>query len=643
MIEARGKDFEQATRLERGMILVRWLGVALGVYLIAQTNTGDPRYFPRASAARLDLGYALMAALAVGNTAIWRLTKRATTLRRVERIGYSAFALDVVILLSVVWLYSYSPINTVWVVLYILPLEGALRYRLEGAIVAVAITLVSEIGREAYLSSTTPGYGFQVSNVAFVVGIQALIALVAGFMARSLAREADNAADQALRFQEAAHRESLARRELAAFNTAILTGVAAEDLDSSIREMAAAIGRDLAFETFTVMLRDGDELVVKGMYGLPLYEARVPMGSGVTGTVAATERALLVPDVRQFPGYIVADPAMRSEMAAPLRIGEEVIGVIDVESREPDAFDEGALGVLTRLADQVALVVHSARLHARQRETLERLRELDQMKSDFVAIASHELRTPLTAIHGYVRTLVRRFDQLSPDEVHMFLDTIDRQSNRMTRLVEDLLFVSRIEAGAIRVHVEPVDLASYLDSMLDSLGHDQRERVRLEVEAAGPVVMDTDKVGQILRNLIGNALKFSPDDAMVALNAKADGEAVEIRVQDRGIGIAPEELPSIFDRFHQASAVLTRETQGAGLGLYITKRLVEALNGTIEVRSEPGAGSTFVVRLPQSTEPEAADDGASEVRSTSEAPGQAPALEGAASRSAPNTSMSAGS
>jgi len=604
MIGTRAVEFEQASRLERGLVMVRWLGVALGVYLISQTNAGDPHYFPfRASSTRIDIGYAMIAGLALANLAVWRGTERARSARRIRQIGMAAFVVDAAVLLGLAWLYSYDPRGSTWVVIYLLPLEGAIRYRLVGALVAVGVSLASELGREGYLAATFPGYRYEFSNVAFTIGIQTLVALVAGFTARSLAREAENAADQALRFQEAARRESMARRELAAFNTAILTGVAAEDLDSSIEQMASAIGRDLGFESFTIMLREGDELIVKAMYGMPFFEDRVPLGRGVTGTVAMTGLALSVPDVEQFPGYIAADPEMRSEMAAPLRIGEEVIGVVDVESRQAAAFDEPALGVLTRLADQIALVIHSARLHAQQRETLDRLRELDQMKSDFVAIASHELRTPLTAIHGYVRTLVRRFDSLGPDEVRHFLDTISRQSDRMKRLVEDLLFVSKIEAGAIRVEVEEVDLPALLEATVESLGPGERSRITIVAPAPdGPVRTDPDRVEQILRNLIGNALKFSDPSSPVKVEASVRDGQIGLSVTDRGVGIRPDELGHIFDRFHQASEVLTREAQGAGLGLYITKRLVEALGGSVEVDSTPAEGSTFTVQLPQGRE-----------------------------------------
>jgi signal transduction histidine kinase len=600
VVGARAAELEGQRRLERGLVWVRWLGVILGAYLITQTNTGPVRYFPRAPERNLELGFGLLTLLALVNVLVWRGTSGAPEPHRLRRLGFLAFATDIVVILGLAWVYSYDAKTTVWVVIYILPLEGALRYQLRGALAVLGITLVSEIGREALLDATSPGYMFQVSNVAFRVGILALIALVGGFMARSLAREADNAARQAARFQEAARRESLARRELAAFNTAILTGMAAsEDPDRSIRQMAVAVARDLGYETFTILLREGDRLVVKGISGMGTFDRPVPIGEGVTGTVAATGRAMLVPDVREFPAYVAVDGESRSEMAAPLRIGDEVIGVINVESRATDAFDEPALGVLTRLADQIALVVQSARLLATQREAVARLQELDQMKSDFVAIASHELRTPLTAIHGYVRTLVRRFDSLSPQDVQMFLATIARQSERMTRLVEDLLVVSRIEAGAIRLQPEPVHLLAFLEGTLESLGPEERMRVRLHVEhGARTVALDPDRVDQVLRNLVGNALKFSPPEAPIDLTATVQDGRIEFAVADRGIGIAPQELPHLFERFRQAGSVLTRSAEGAGLGLYITKRLVDAMGGSIEVDSEVGRGSTFRVGLP---------------------------------------------
>jgi signal transduction histidine kinase len=628
MVSVGTRDLEQARRLERGLIRVRWFGVALGTYLIFQTNSGSP---PFASNLVLALSYCIIGALAVGNIAIWWASNHARSVSSMKRVGVAAFALDAAVLCSLAWVFSYDPRGNTWVIMYILPLIGALRWRLQGALASVAITLANEVGREIYLahrfshSVVVDGahidrYPFLIANVAFRVGIEAIIALVAGFMSRSLAKEAEKAAEQAYRFQELARRESAIRRQLAAFNTAILAGVAAEDLDSSLRLMAAAIGRDLGFETFSILLRDDQELVVKGMYGMPFYEDRIPFGQGVTGSVAVTGNPVAVPDVTSFPAYIVVDPEIRSEMAAPMRIGDELIGVVDVESRTPDAFDEDALALLTRLGDQIALVAHSNRLLSQQRETMTRLQELDQMKSDFVAITSHELRTPITAIRGFVKTLLRNRDRLSDDQLTNFMNIIDRQSGRLARLVEDLLFVSRIEAGTIRLQMETVDLGAFLHDTVEALGPEGRNRVRLRLSPPeATVVIDPQRMDQIVRNLVENALKFSQPETEVVIDASMRRGRLRLAVIDQGVGIAPEDLPNIFDRFHQAGHVLTRETEGAGLGLYITKRLTEAMGGTIRVTSTLGSGSTFVVNIPSAMAQEESPNGQAAARSDANA------------------------
>ncbi|HYT80331.1 MAG TPA: ATP-binding protein [Actinomycetota bacterium] len=594
------RELDRARRLERGLIRVRWFAVVLGLYLIRETNSGLPPY---ASKTVLLLGYLIIAALGVGNVLIWIGASRCRTLLALQRLGWGAFLMDAVVIFSVAWIFSYDPKGSTWVVIYILPLEGALRYQLEGSLMAVAITMLNEVGREAYLAVRFPDYPFLVANVAFRVGIQFIIALVAGFMSRSLARQADRATWEAHQAEEAARREASARGELAAFNTAILTGVAAEDLDTSIQLMAGAIGRDLQYEAFTILLRDGDDLIVKGMYGMPFYEERIPLGKGITGTVAATGRALIVQDVTKHDNYVLVDAEMRSEMAAPMRIGDELIGVLDVESRTPNAFDEPSLGVLNRLADQIALVAHSNRLLSQQRETMRRLQELDQMKSDFIAITSHELRTPITAIRGFVNTLQRNQDRLTSEQLTNFMQIIDRQSARLARLVEDLLFVSRIEAGTIRFQTDQVELARFLAETTESLGPEERSRVHVDVQPPGSTVRtDPHRLDQILRNLVENALKFSPPDAPVRIDAMVRDDWFQLAVADQGVGIPAEDLPRIFDRFHQVGQAMTRETEGAGLGLYITKRLVEAMGGTITVASVPGRGATFRIWLPANIE-----------------------------------------
>lgn len=591
---------EGARRLEGALVRVRWFGVLLGAYLTSQSERLGP---PLPSRTTVLLAWGVVALLALGNLAVWMGTRKVRSLPGLRRLGLSAFALDAVVIFAATWIYSYNPHDTTWVVTYVLPLEGAIRYQLGGALATVGLTLVSETAREAYLAARfdvpqpelfLPAWDFEPANVAFRVGLQAIIAAVAGFMARSLARQRDRAEEEARQHREIARREMSARRELAAFNTAILTGVAAEDLDTSTQLMAGAIGRDLGFEAFAIYLLEDDRLVPRGTYGTPAPPGPIRVGQGVAGRAAQTGRPLLVPDL---PAQ--AHPELRSEMAAPMRVGEEVIGVVAVGSHAPGAFDEDALDRLVRLADQIALVVQSNRLLSQQRETMRRLQELDQMKSDFVAITSHELRTPITAIRGFVKTLLRAYDRLTPEQVRSFMAIIDRQSERLARLVEDLLHVARIEAGAIRLAPEEVDLRPLLRELVDSLGIERRGRVWFEVDGDRTRVwVDPHRVEQVLRNLLENALKFSPQDAQVTLRARVEDGQVEFAVSDRGPGIPPEELDAIFERFHQAGRAMTRPAEGAGLGLYITKRLVEAMGGEISVESVVGEGSTFRVRLP---------------------------------------------
>ena len=249
------------------------------------------------------------------------------------------------------------------------------------------------------------------------------------------------------------------------------------------------------------------------------------------------------------------------------------------------------------------------------------------MKSDFIAITSHELRTPITAIRGFVKTLLRNRERLSGEQIVSFMNIIDRQSERLARLVEDLLFVSRIEAGAIRLQMEEVNFAIFLKDVVDALTPQGRSRVWLEVDReAAPVVIDPHRTEQILRNLIENALKFSPPDSQVFLTGTVGEGVLHVTVSDQGVGINDEEIPRIFERFHQAGEVMTRETEGAGLGLYITKRLVEAMDGEITVESRPGQGTTFHVTLPLRAVEEAPDETPSGEASAEPVPSSADAL-----------------
>lgn len=593
MVIRRVRDLNQARRLEVGLVGLRWFVIAFGVLQTVVTLRIDPD----APDHVVPVAFVLVAALAIGNVVVSSMTERAERLEQLRRVGFGAYLLDLVVFTGLVWTTTQNPESPAWVIAYLLPLEGAVRYQLAGALAPVGISLVSEPFRE-WIFSSARDHHFDPTHLLLRIGIQLVVALVAGLMARSMRREADKASERAWLAEEAAglaeeaaRRERAARQEVAAFHTAILAGVAAREVGEGLQSMAESIATDLELGSFGILLLDGPALVAKGVVGRPGYARgdELPLVGHLLGRAQVERRTLLEP-VPEARGEV--------DIAVPMRVGNEAIGVLHERAEATDD-PRGRLERLVRLADQISLVVQAARLRASQEETLRRLRELDEMKSDFVAITSHELRTPLSAVRGFVNTMIRRLDELKPKEIREFLGIVDEQSARLVRLVEDLLVVSRIEAGKISFAPEVVATEMFLEEVVRGLG-DGRGRVRVEVRPDAPreFVADPHRVSQVLTNLLQNALKFSPEAEPVVLAAETDGLGVSFAVVDRGVGIPSDELDRIFERFHQTDAASTRQAEGAGLGLYITRRLVEAMGGEIAVASEVGRGSTFTVTFP---------------------------------------------
>ncbi len=229
-----------------------------------------------------------------------------------------------------------------------------------------------------------------------------------------------------------------------------------------------------------------------------------------------------------------------------------------------------------------------------------KLRELEQAKSDFVSTVSHELRTPLTSIKAYTATLRRGDVQFDEDTRQEFLRVIEDETDRLARLVSDILDVSRIESGRLELKKRDFDLAALTRIVIGKLeGHSSRHAIRLHAPPSlDPVCADPDKIEQVIMNLVDNAIKYSPSGGEVTVSLEQGRHRAEFRVTDRGVGIPPEHLPYIFDKFHRVDNRATREIYGTGLGLYVSKSIIEAHGGNIWVESEPGAGSTFHFTLP---------------------------------------------
>jgi signal transduction histidine kinase len=240
------------------------------------------------------------------------------------------------------------------------------------------------------------------------------------------------------------------------------------------------------------------------------------------------------------------------------------------------------------------------------------LRKIDSMKSEFVSVASHELRTPLAAIKNAVQLVLKGTAGKINENQARFLSMAERNINRLTNILNDLLNLSRIESGRIELNFEDIKLKGIIELAASSLRpHADEKSIQIDVEVSEqlPAVYgDQEKIEQILTNLISNAIKFTPEGGKVLIIAKplskdqkgGYSERVAVSVKDTGIGIPPEHLEAIFEKFHQVEGSLHRSMGGTGLGLAITKGLVEAHQGKIWVESEPEKGSTFTFTLPLS-------------------------------------------
>ena len=250
-----------------------------------------------------------------------------------------------------------------------------------------------------------------------------------------------------------------------------------------------------------------------------------------------------------------------------------------------------------QLSDQAATL---SELLSREQETVAELRKLNEMQTDFVSAASHELRTPLTSVIGYLATLRRPGMRDDVDATEEFLGAAERAATRLSHLVTNLLSASKVEDGSRPLSVSVVRVDDLLTAVLDELP-DGADRVRVELKELPSVRTDRQRLHEIMRNLIENALKYSEDTEPVDVDFEQSSDELIIHVRDRGVGIDPADQPAIFERFHQADQSSTRRHGGLGLGLHLSRTLVEEIGGSIAVRSDVGRGSTFTVRVPIGT------------------------------------------
>ncbi len=278
-------------------------------------------------------------------------------------------------------------------------------------------------------------------------------------------------------------------------------------------------------------------------------------------------------------------------LCAPIRRGDELIGLhVAGHYASTDGFTAAQRRIMLGVAQLASMALTNAML-------FEELERAGRLKSEFVSTMSHELRTPLNVILGYSDMLG---DELTTGGQRELLGRIRRSSLELLEMIEATLNVSRLAAGKDPPQIEPLTVATLWDDLRAEFDALPGSDAVLHWEPVGSLVLHTDrrKLKMIVKNLVGNARKFTPAGE-ITVGCTHDGDAALITVRDTGIGIPPEHLPHIFDMFRQVDSSDARSYDGAGLGLYIVRKLAEQLGGSVTVESEPGRGSTFRVRLPK--------------------------------------------
>ena len=383
----------------------------------------------------------------------------------------------------------------------------------------------------------------------------------------------------------------------------------AESLEEELAGVIAAAGESLGWEFGAAWLPHGDGRVMRceRIWAAPGQDpstlvagadgAELARGQGLVGRAWADAAPCWVGDVGTLTGDrthplagVLRRAGIRAGVAVPLVGDDGVVAVLQLLSPEPRKRDEEALRMLVAIGEQVghALYRRQARLEA------------DRMKDEFLALVSHELRTPLTSIVGYLELLAEDEDELGSEQGRRFLEVMERNAVRLQRLVDDVLFAARAEAGRLALAKRDVDL---LEVAVESVAAARPRagetgvELHLDAERTPWMAADPDRLGQAFDNLISNALKFTPPGGRVDVRVRNLADAVQVEVSDTGLGMSAGDSERAFDRFFRAAA--TRDhAPGVGLGLTIVKTIVEGHGGSISVASSEGAGTTFRIELP---------------------------------------------
>ena len=338
--------------------------------------------------------------------------------------------------------------------------------------------------------------------------------------------------------------------------------------------------------------------------------AEIAASGSVMGRVYREHRTVHVADITADPevsnSRAMVSIGARTGLGVPLLRGDDVLGIIILVRIEVRPFEDREIELVESFARQAAIAIENVRLFNEIQQKSAQLEVANRHKSEFLANMSHELRTPLNAVIGFSDVLLQRmFGELNEQQAD-YLEDIRSSGSHLLSLINDILDLSKIEAGRMELELAPFSLVAALNNAVTLIRERaQSHGIKLQLDVApelDTVVADERKVKQVVVNLLANAVKFTPDGGTVRLRAERENGQVRLAVHDTGIGIAPEDQERIFEEFQQAGHQTEKSREGTGLGLALSRRMVELHGGTISVDSVPGKGSTFTVELPQSKE-----------------------------------------
>jgi K+-sensing histidine kinase KdpD len=385
-----------------------------------------------------------------------------------------------------------------------------------------------------------------------------------------------------------------------------------DSVEGIAHSVARSIEALLPFDAYRIMLIEQDtRQLVPIAFGAtkPEYDAqsvdslRVRLGEGITGWSAFCGESMLVDDAMSHPHAVAvpgSTPIDESMLVVPMRRDQAVLGVLTLSKLGLRQYSAEHLRVLQIFADQAATAISNAQLYESEKRRANKLKELDQLRKDFISTVTHELRTPLTGILGFTETLLNFWDRLPAIRQKEMVFKIQASTARLNRLVQDLLVTSRVESGTLSLALAPVDLTPQVQQAVVEITSKFNGQIITQEapETTTFIYADAHRVQQIVVNLLDNAAKYSPEDTPIAIRWWEEGGFAHVQVRDEGPGIAEEHRPLLFTRFGKINQVARAGHVGTGLGLYITRQLVEAMGGKVWVETQVGAGSTFGFKLP---------------------------------------------